>query len=158
MAFQPNIVFQNWRHTLNCVYHLQRTNLKKSQSLLNQSVHLCKRHLYCLSSMNYGRIHKHWSYENQGAFCGFGVGQTSVMQHCNKTAAICYNTLTSKHNSWPLKQPWGSSSKKDGMFLVPKARQLNTQDILKSCPPKYQPYLRLIRFDKPIGKLAKDFV
>ena len=52
---------------------------------------------------------------------------------------------------------WSSCSnttRRPGHYNFPQSRfygNLNTASVVESCPKSIQPYLRLIRFDKPIG-------
>lgn len=149
-TFQLRLIGGKCQQLMN-LSHLNQRQLTSTSSVFSwNSIYTCKRHAYFLSSVNQGYNQRQPYWKHHCAFCRCSLCQNLIKRPQFKTTN--YNTLSSRHGNTledTSNRNWTCSTKSHS--LIPIHRQLNTRDILESFPSKYQPYMRLIRFDKPIG-------
>ena len=141
MAFQPRFLLPNWKHVTS------------GANLFNKpTINICRRHLNLLSTLNHNSVHSHWSRNSHNVMCKCESCQNKRNLNDKKISVINYNTLCSQHRTQVLNRlSYNSALIPHNVSQLQNHRCLSTTDLISACPPKYQPYLRLIRFDKPIG-------
>lgn len=134
-------------------YKLLRTEVKMLCSMLkNVSTpgHICKRHLFMLSSLHVCKPERsqkhgypHQAPVNAPSFSVFSTQTNKLQKFFKKTCDTTNGQLLNK----------GDISKtRAKKYMQQREISFSTRRILEASPPKMQPYLRLLRFDKPVGK------
>lgn len=119
-----------------------------------ESIQVCKRHVYLLSSSKHSSFRTYQLNDGHSAWCMCEFCQKQRKMMTTGIPAINYKTLSSHHRRHSLsRQCLKAAVRPHKVLFTGGQRSLNTREILEACPSKFQPYLRLIRFDKPIGKL-----
>ena len=122
--------------------------------------HICKKHLHSLTNQGRHRSGQTW--------CKYHYDRSFLLNNQKLLAASCVPVCQ-------LQDRLTNQQRRDIYHLHDKNRLLRnrlnhgllspstnaliqhrpysfTKEILEASPPKMQPYLRLLRFDKPIGK------
>lgn len=156
MAFHQKLFCQKWKHVTNAANvwqsYFRQTNIVYTNAC--DRIHLFKRHLYLISALNRSSVHvyRHWSHTGHSTWCNCENFQSTRKVTKTRVPSTTYKTLCSKHGRDFLeKQRWNSVVVPYTGVLPTNHRCISTRQILESCPPRVQPYLKLIRFDKPIG-------
>ena len=116
-------------------------DVSDSKALIPVSSHIT--HLQSQYSRSFGRLDRqHLSRRDLLHTCLPGFSRLQSFHHMSNG-----KSGLSKPGRHPLLGTPCSLNGRRGFFLSPKA-------ILDASPPSFQPYLRLIRFDKPIGEVC----
>lgn len=132
--------------------------------------HACKKHLHILSTYSMHRSGQSW--------CRYQHGRNKILNNKDQLLASCFLlnqptdrcpwhqqrdfNILSERNRFsrngmlkcsPVSQNIPALPKTPAFVVVQHRSVSYTKKILDASPPKIQPYLRLLRFDKPIGKL-----